>query len=201
MPRGVFTRTDEHRAKLRAAWHASEKCRAHLAGLSNINQTPEARAKRSASLKATLRHPDVRQRRAEAMSGRTVSQETREKIRVSLTRLTDDQRRANKRITRVFSNQLRRIMKKMSLRKGATAEQILGYTREQLRAHLESQFKPGMSWEAGGFHVDHIKPVAAFIREGVTNPAVIHALDNLQVLTPRENLTKSDKFPLLQVPA
>ena len=92
-------------------------------------------------------------------------------------------------------------MKKMSLRKGATAEQILGYTREQLRAHLESQFKPGMSWESGGFHVDHIKPVAAFIREGVTNPAVIHALDNLQVLTPRENLTKSDKFPLLQVPA
>lgn len=47
----------------------------------------------------------------------------------------------------------------------------------------------------------HIKPVAAYIREGVTNPAVIHALDNLQVLTPRENLTKSDKFPLLQVPA
>lgn len=70
-----------------------------------------------------------------------------------------------------------------------------------LRQHLEAQFRDGMSWESGGFHVDHIKPVAAFIREGVTNPAVIHALDNLQVLTPRENLTKSDKFPLLQVPA
>lgn len=71
----------------------------------------------------------------------------------------------------------------------------------EYRQKLEAQFRDGMSWESGGFHVDHIKPVAAFIREGVTNPAVIHALDNLQVLTPRENLTKSDKFPLMQVPS
>lgn len=92
-------------------------------------------------------------------------------------------------------------MRKMKLRKGATAEQILGYTRLQLRQHLEAQFRDGMSWESGGFHVDHIKPIAAFIREGVTDPAVIHALDNLQILTPHENLTKSDKFPFLQVPA
>lgn len=90
---------------------------------------------------------------------------------------------------------------RQKLRKGATAEQILGYTRDQLRRHLEAQFRPGMSWESGGFHVDHIKPVAAFIRDGVTDPAVIHALGNLQILMPHENLTKSDKFPFFQVPA
>lgn len=200
MPRGIYTRTTEYRQKLREAWYSSDKSKAHIETLKVLSQTPEANAKRSASLKQSLATPEARLAKAKAATGRKVSAQTREKIRIALTKLTPEQRAANKRVNRVFSNQLQRIMRKMKLRKGATAEQILGYTRLQLRQHLEAQFRDGMSWESGGFHVDHIKPVAAFIREGVTNPAVIHALDNLQVLTPRENLTKSDKFPLLQVP-
>ena len=200
MPRGIYVRTPEYRQKLRDAWYSSDKCAAHIKTLAEAAQTPEAKAKRSATLKKTLGTPEARRTKAEAATGRQVSDHTKEKIRRALTKLTPEQRAANKRVNRVFSNQLQRIMRKMKLRKGATAEQILGYTRLQLRQHLEAQFRDGMSWESGGFHVDHIKPVAAFIREGVTNPAVIHALDNLQVLTPRENLTKSDKFPLLQVP-
>ena len=201
MPRGIYVRTPEYRQKLRDAWYSSDKSRAHIKTLAEAAQTPEAKAKRSATLKKTLGTPEARRAKAEAATGRQVSDHTKEKIRRALTKLTPAQRLANKRVTRVFSNQLQRIMRKMNLRKSATAEQILGYTRAQLRQHLESQFRPGMSWESGGFHVDHIKPVAAFIREGVTDPAVIHALDNLQILTPHENLTKSDKFPFLQVPA
>ena len=201
MPRGIYVRTPEYRQKLRDAWYSSDKSRAHIKTLAEAAQTPEAKAKRSATLKKTLGTPEARRTKAEAATGRQVSDHTKEKIRRALTKLTPAQRLANKRVTRVFSNQLQRIMRKMNLRKSATAEQILGYTRAQLRQHLESQFRPGMSWESGGFHVDHIKPVAAFIREGVTDPAVIHALDNLQILTPHENLTKSDKFPFFQVPA
>ena len=201
MPRGIYVRTPEYRQKLRDAWYSSDKSRAHIKTLAEAAQTPEAKAKRSATLKKTLGTPEARRAKAEAATGRQVSDHTKEKIRRALTKLTPAQRLANKRVTRVFSNQLQRIMRKMNLRKSATAEQILGYTRAQLRQHLESQFRPGMSWESGGFHVDHIKPVAAFIRDGVTDPAVIHALGNLQILTPHENLTKSDKFPFLQVPA
>lgn len=201
MPRGIYVRTPEYRQKLRDAWYSSDKSRAHIKTLAEAAQTPEAKAKRSATLKKTLGTPEARRAKAEAATGRQVSDHTKEKIRRALTKLTPAQRLANKRVTRVFSNQLQRIMRKMNLRKSATAEQILGYTRAQLRQHLESQFRPGMSWESGGFHVDHIKPVAAFIREGVTDPAVIHALDNLQILTPHENLTKSDRYPFLQVPA
>lgn len=200
MPRGIYVRTPEYRQKLRDAWYSSDKCAAHIKTLAEAAQTPEAKAKRSATLKKTLGTPEARRAKAEAATGRQVSDHTKEKIRRALTKLTPAQRLANKRVTRVFSNQLQRIMRKMNLRKSATAEQILGYTRAQLRQHLESQFRPGMSWESGGFHVDHIKPVAAFIREGVTDPAVIHALDNLQILTPHENLTKSDRYPFLQVP-
>lgn len=201
MPRGIYVRTPEYRQKLRDAWYSSDKSQAHIKTLAQASQTPEANAKRSVSLKKTLSTPEARKIKSDAATGRQVNDHTREKIRRALTKLTPAQRLANKRVTRVFSNQLQRIMRKMNLRKSATAEQILGYTRAQLRQHLESQFRPGMSWESGGFHVDHIKPVAAFIREGVTDPAVIHALDNLQILTPHENLTKSDKFPFLQVPA
>lgn len=201
MPRGVYVRSPELKQKLRDAWYSSEKSREHILHLRHLSQTPEALAKRSESVRRLFDDPKMRKRWSEAQVGRVVSQETREKLRRSLTKLTDEQRMANKRIAGILSGTLRRVMKKVGARKAVRSEQMLGYTREQLRAHLEAQFRPGMSWESGGFHVDHIKPVAAFIREGVTNPAVIHALDNLQVLTPRENLTKSDKFPLLQVPA
>ena len=141
-----------------------------------------------------VRTPEYRQKLRDAWY-------SSDKSRAHIKTLAQKSQTPEKRVNRVFSNQLQRIMRKMKLRKGATAEQILGYTRDQLRRHLEAQFRPGMSWESGGFHVDHIKPVAAFIRDGVTDPAVIHALGNLQILTPHENLTKTDKFPFFQVPA
>ena len=45
------------------------------------------------------------------------------------------------------------------------------------------------------------EPKVYLMGQQVTDPAVIHALGNLQILTPHENLTKSDKFPFFQVPA
>lgn len=40
---------------------------------------------------------------------------------------------------------------------------LTGCTRAELRAHIEAQFSPGMSWgNYGAWHVDHIKPCAAF---------------------------------------
>jgi len=108
MPRGIYIRTPEYRQKLRDAWYSSDKCAAYIKTLAEAAQTPEAKAKRSATLKKTLGTPEARRAKAEAATGRQVSDHTKEKIR--------------------------------------------------------------------------------------------RALDNLQVLTPRENLTKSDKFPLLQVP-
>jgi len=77
----------------------------------------------------------------------------------------------------------------------ARAEEILGYTCEQLRSHIESQFKEGMSWEnRSEWHFDHIKPVKAFLDEGITDPAVVNALDNLQPLWAHENLSKNAKW-------
>lgn len=91
---------------------------------------------------------------------------------------------------------LRRILTMARVKKdGRRHEHLLGYTKDDLRAHLEKQFLPGMSWGVrNSFHIDHIKPVAQFFREGIFDPAVINALSNLQVLTPEANRVKSDKF-------
>jgi len=72
---------------------------------------------------------------------------------------------------------------------------ILGYSREDLTAHLERLFEPGMSWDnygRGGWHIDHVVPVSAF---NYTEPGHIDfrrcwALDNLQPMWEAQNLSK-----------
>ena len=92
-------------------------------------------------------------------------------------------------------NLLRRILKITGNRKATKTYEALGYTEKEFIAHIEKQFKPGMSWSnRESFHIDHIKPVSAFLREGVFNPIIINALDNLQPLYPHENRKKSDFF-------
>lgn len=82
---------------------------------------------------------------------------------------------------------------------GRRTWEILGYTAEQLTAHLERQFAPGMSWEnygRHGWHIDHIIPLAAFNYE---TPDHIDfkrawALSNLRPLWARDNWQKHAKL-------
>lgn len=90
---------------------------------------------------------------------------------------------------------LRRVLNVTGNKKVTKTYDALGYTEKELIAHIEKQFKPGMSWEdRESFHIDHIKPVAAFMREGIFDPKIINALSNLQPLYPDENRKKSDKY-------
>lgn len=70
---------------------------------------------------------------------------------------------------------------------------ILGYTADDLRAHLERQFQRGMTWDNyGEWHVDHILPVASFQYETVDSPEFLAcwALTNLRPLWARDNIVK-----------
>lgn len=79
-------------------------------------------------------------------------------------------------------------------KKTTSSQKLLGYSAEELRIHLENQFLPGMSWEErSAWHIDHIKPVSAFIAEGITDPKIINALSNLRPLWARDNLVKGAK--------
>ena len=110
-------------------------------------------------------------------------------------KLPADELDARNKTRQAMKTMLRRVLTMTRSRKDKKSEYILGYTKEELRSHLESQFRDGMSWsDRSSFHIDHIIPVAYFLRNGITDPAVINALSNLQVLTPEENRQKSDSF-------
>lgn len=72
---------------------------------------------------------------------------------------------------------------------------LLGCSIEQLRQHLEKQFRPGMSWETYGFwEIDHIRPCASFdLTDPVQQRECFH-YSNLQPLWEIENLQKADNF-------
>lgn len=74
---------------------------------------------------------------------------------------------------------------------------LLGYSRDDLRTHLEAQFRPGMTWENyGDWHVDHVVPLAAF---NYDTPEHIDfrrawALSNLQPLWATDNHRKGARL-------
>lgn len=73
--------------------------------------------------------------------------------------------------------------------------EILGYTSADLRARIEFNFKPGMSWDNyGEWHIDHVKPISRFIQQGVKDPKLVNALCNLKPLWAIDNLKKQASF-------
>ena len=79
-----------------------------------------------------------------------------------------------------------------------TAIAMLGCTVDELKAYIESLFKPGMTWanwSFRGWHLDHIKPLEFF---DLTDPKQLEQachFTNLQPLWMSENLTKGRKPP------
>ena len=89
---------------------------------------------------------------------------------------------------------------RVSLSKGRKSRrfvEILGYSLDELRAHLEKQFSRGMNWDefmAGRIHVDHIIPVSLFniSSDSCDEFKACWALPNLRPLWASENCAKKD---------
>lgn len=81
-------------------------------------------------------------------------------------------------------------------------EELVDYTLDNLKQHLEYLFEPGMSWDnygKFGWHVDHIIPRAFFDREKLRDLKAKEfkkcwALENLQPLWAEENWKKGSKL-------
>lgn len=82
---------------------------------------------------------------------------------------------------------------------GRSWEALVGYTLDDLMAHLESLFVDGMSWEnRSEWHIDHIIPKSIF---NYTSPEHIDfkrcwSLGNLQPLWAGDNVRKGAKYDL-----
>jgi len=84
-------------------------------------------------------------------------------------------------------------------KKNGKMKEILGFTLDELKQHLESQFSDGMNWGAfmrGEIHIDHKIPINHFKPQSIDDPAFKEcwALSNLQPLWAKDNLSKGCKF-------
>lgn len=69
----------------------------------------------------------------------------------------------------------------------------LGYSWVELREHLKNHPNWKMIKDEK-FHIDHIFPVHAFHKVGITDVKCICALDNLQPITPEQNRKKWHQY-------
>jgi hypothetical protein len=80
-----------------------------------------------------------------------------------------------------------------------TTVELLGYTIEELKRHLESQFQEGMTWEnygLKGWHIDHKTPDSWFYYESTNDEQfkIAWSLSNLQPLWAKDNLKKGNRY-------
>jgi hypothetical protein len=74
--------------------------------------------------------------------------------------------------------------------------ELIGCSVEELKAHLEKQFKPNMSWKNYGYygwHIDHIKPCCQFNLNKEEEQKLCFNWQNLQPLWREENMKKGKK--------
>lgn len=79
--------------------------------------------------------------------------------------------------------------------KSLRTTELIGCSIEELKRHLEKQFKDGMSWgNYGEWHVDHIIPCAMFDLTNEEELRKCFHYTNLQPLWAEENIRKSAKY-------
>jgi hypothetical protein len=89
---------------------------------------------------------------------------------------------------------IRHAFKRIGKNKPVDTLTQLGCTWLEAKAHFESLFQEGMTWEnhgTYGWHIDHIRPVSSFPIEELH---LANHISNLQPLWAADNLKKGNKF-------
>lgn len=99
------------------------------------------------------------------------------------------------RLKTTLRNRLLESIKYKSWNKSSKFSEYIGCTLNQLKDHLESQFKEGMTWEnhsRTGWHIDHIIPLDSAKTEEELYKLCHYT--NLQPMWALDNLKKSNKM-------
>ena len=123
--------------------------------------------------------------------------ENRDKIAKALA-----DRRAKNPIARMANSMRRSIRRYLDAgQKGEMSSfEIIGCSKDDLRKHLESKFRDGMTWRNYGkhWHIDHVVPLISANSEDEIK-RLCH-WTNLQPLTAFENISKGSKIVVAQRP-
>jgi len=90
-------------------------------------------------------------------------------------------------------------LKRQGIRKSRRTEELLGTSKINARKHIESLFKPGMTWENHGlgmdkWHIDHKIPCASFDLKCPVQQLACCYYKNLQPLWAIDNIKKGAKL-------
>lgn len=88
------------------------------------------------------------------------------------------------------------VMRAAGVGKTQSFRSLVGCSGPELRAHLESKFTQGMTWDEYGFHgwhVDHIRPCASFDLTDEAQQRECFHYTNLQPMWGVENMRKNAK--------
>lgn len=100
------------------------------------------------------------------------------------------------RLTHSLRSRLILAFKAQGANKATTTFELIGCTKEELRQHLVSQFREGMTLENHGkvWHIDHIRPCASFDLSDPNQATLCFHYSNLQPLFVDENLRKGGQW-------
>lgn len=100
------------------------------------------------------------------------------------------------RLSQVTASRVRLALQRAGQSKKDRTMSLVGCTANELKAHLESLFSPGMSWDnRREWHIDHIIPLAKFDLTDPEQQAAAFHYTNLQPLWARDNIRKGAKTP------
>lgn len=114
------------------------------------------------------------------------------------------QRKTRPRLARNFRSRISISLRKKKAPRLGKALRLLNYSIDDLRAHLEKLFLPGMSWENyGEWEIDHRKPIVSFSFSSPTDPEFLEcwSLSNLQPLWAKDNRSKGSRLNYEPSPA
>jgi hypothetical protein len=97
----------------------------------------------------------------------------------------------------ILRSRLKNILIRKKINKIYSYVELVGCTIQELKLHIESQFKEDMTWDnhnAKGWHIDHIKPCVSFDLSDPEQQRECFHFTNLQPLWWYENLSKGCKL-------
>jgi len=142
----------------------------------------------------------ISKRYRQSVKGQIISKKAQDKYRqTDKYKLSIQKSYKKKRLSNTVSTRMRQSLN--GCKYGRHWEDLVGYTLNELKIHLELLFQDGMTWKNHGlfgWHIDHKRPINSFniTSYNCDDFKECWSLDNLQPLWATDNLKKSDNYEI-----